>query len=628
MRRIAYAVLILGALAAGEPESAFASPFPPRWNLEPIAARDNADYRLYRLDLAPQGGGTAMAVMATGRGTAIDRAYVQVNGLYTEQFPAEQRAAAGRLDVRFELVTGYRGLDGTGSVNGKTLSLALTLQAGAIGGTWRLTGKDAAAPAVAGAVTGRVLDQAALARENGVRADLSWARWDGTGGGMAAQPAGCRLVDDLSQARLVWFSEADTWHGRETGDGSDKAPAPKAFHITGSYSSPVVADGRVFFYAYIPRGERLLPLASTLRLDAAAQQKWAVEADDVVTCMDAASGATVWRQVMRGRGLNWHAGNKHATVNMTPCVDGRRLYAIGSGGWAFGFDAVSGAVLWESKVPGLFEQLAPARTGGAVRYGLEEYFAAAEGVALLLGNGVVAFDGATGAVLWKRPGIATTWMHAGRTWVLVGAGNRLECLDPKTGAPAWTATVEADIADCYPMTVAGDHALLPTGAAADRPRGVVGYRLAPSGATLAWKGGDDLRFPLHAVSGMAAADGLAWLRPPKTKGAKTGSLVAFEVATGRVVARRDDLPAEVSNALAFVADGRLFSDQDRNHGMASQRLLQFDARTMVSIGPRWGRPPHPTTSGYDLPMTMPIVDGRWFTRGMGAIFCFDLRRRD
>jgi hypothetical protein len=126
---------------------------------------------------------------------------------------------------------------------------------------------------------------------------------------------------------------------------------------------------------------------------------------------------------------------------------------------------------------------------------------------------------------------------------------------------------------------------------------------------------------------MAADDGLVYVRPPKTDRASSkGSLICLELATGRIASRRDDLPPSVSAALAFVAEGRVFSDQDRNHGIASQRLLMLDARTMQSIGPRWERPPHPTSSGYDIPQTMPVVDGRWFTRGMGATFCFDLRK--
>lgn len=52
----------------------------------------------------------------------------------------------------------------------------------------------------------------------------------------------------------------------------------------------------------------------------------------------------------------------------------------------------------------------------------------------------------------------------------------------------------------------------------------------------------------------------------------------------------------------------------------------LDAATLAPVGQRWTRPPHPTTTGYDHPMILPIVDGRLHTRGMGAIFCFDLRK--
>jgi hypothetical protein len=63
----------------------------------------------------------------------------------------------------------------------------------------------------------------------------AWPCWRGPLGGGVAPDPGVKLVDDFTKAKLVWTSEDQIPYGYETRGGWQ-----------GGYSSPVVADGRVF----------------------------------------------------------------------------------------------------------------------------------------------------------------------------------------------------------------------------------------------------------------------------------------------------------------------------------------------------------------------------------------------
>lgn len=62
-------------------------PFPLRWDVKAITPQDNSAYRLYRLSLTGEPAGEVTAVLANGRGNAVDRACVQVGGVFTEPYP-------------------------------------------------------------------------------------------------------------------------------------------------------------------------------------------------------------------------------------------------------------------------------------------------------------------------------------------------------------------------------------------------------------------------------------------------------------------------------------------------------------------------------------------------------------
>lgn len=615
-------------------------------------------------------------------------------------------------------------------------------------GVYEGLGKGGKRERKTGAVTGRLLTGAALAADpaNAVDPTKSWPDWLGPEGNLTV-PADHALIDHLSEARQVWRSEEPipTGQGNAVPFGRLGRYVPTAWDqpTIGGGATAVVADGKVYAYYIQPDhtgpfeeramkevgallrgrkagGEMLAAMsvndmgleggldpgaaadpddpfaapapagggAVAKEANVYAREKWAERADEVVVCMDARSGETLWKTVFPSAGKNMQ-DHKRGPVNCTPCTDGERVYATGTTGRVYALDADTGKLLWTAHMP----------TAGAVSddtpYTGYHQYANNFNQAPTLVAGVLlvpdhqytlyAFDPATGKELWRkakgvgRAAVPMGWRHGETDYVLTVLDARQDedpreveayrilCLEAKTGEEAWR--LERPTIGRKGFGLAGDRLVLlgevETGqkGPTERPVAITleGYALSPAGAKKRWatKLGGSKMPTTHLLPPMTEAH--VYTSGPGGHvilDAKTGAILAHAPGTGannegmgivigdRLLVRIDSCHG--NGAMNWVIGGPAdFREQGQAAGanapMAQPGSPDADSPDAgpegagATAGARKAKPgeaadrtyslPHPPTNSYhEKPISIPYVDGRIFLRGVDGIYCYDLRK--
>jgi outer membrane protein assembly factor BamB len=455
----------------------------------------------------------------------------------------------------------------------------------------------------------------------------------------AAVDTGADLVEDMAQARLLWTSQERLPDGR-TGDARTVLPKNET-NVSGGCASPVVSDGRVYFFYYVPSGE-VFDEEIAKRHEAGGgygKEKWYIDADDIILCLDASSGKTLWKTVYQGKGLNYNAFNKGGP-QLTPCVAGGRVFALGTAGRVYGADARTGAPLWESTIGPRAELLEKVRQASRkdrkllpFNRDLSSSPVVAAGVVVVndhqsyrmhrqVGSGLVGFDAATGRRLWTVPECAghaaspVLWRHKGREYIICGNDTyyaderkvpRVVCVDPSTGRLLWEMPAGQNRET---MVVAGD--CLVCNGSKDAPA-VVAYRLAPERAVKAW--------------GLPPALGYPGERPPVIYrghvyvAGRNGQLACVDLGSGKIAA---SVPFGGGGASFMVAaEGRLLVQVDASHARPEVRLFKADPKDFRELGAVWMSP---AAASYTTAILPAIVDGRMYLRTSDRIVCYDLRK--
>ncbi|MCC5828074.1 MAG: PQQ-binding-like beta-propeller repeat protein [Phycisphaeraceae bacterium] len=496
-----------------------------------------------------------------------------------------------------------------------------------LGGTYKTTyGKR---NEVEGTAAARVEDARTIRARNAVREDLGWPTWHGPNGAFAAQRAGHELVDSLDEARLDWVSrptpgarsQITRYHQRNVRRELDRGP-------TGGGSSVVVADGRVYLFYFRPVGEA--GLWTYIRRETALGRRvvpsqWRTKADDIVLCVDAATGQTLWKTTYHKGGIYWEPGKD--TYTSTPAVADGRVFAMGTSGWIYALDAATGERLWEQPLPwarGAARRRAEAMenqamvggspTRGASRIVVDDLLIAPD-----FGGGLIAFDVATGERRWHARNSGATaatpvpWRHNGQTYILSphGTDGQVVCVDAATGEVAWR--IEDARTTGYDLAVADDMLVLQR-RSEDGPY-LAAYRINAEGFEEAWS----LSHELGGIDGRPVVinDGIVYAQ-------LDSGVTLIDPRNGRVLARDDRRRGSASTMVW--AEDRLFLDLDATHSRTWQRM--YDARPdhFRTIHNFWNPPHHQTSAYYRRVLAHPIVDGRIFLRGTDGIYCYDLRK--
>lgn len=454
--------------------------------------------------------------------------------------------------------------------------------------------------AVALGAMGLAASLSAQERKPATSADYPAYRGDGSG----ATDSRLELVRSWSDARRVWASE-------EPAPPVGRGPHGDT-NAVGGYGVPVVAGDSVYVGYLIPTGPTF---------EGCLGKTGQPLADEVVICMDAKTGKTVWRTVFAGKGWNFCAVYP-SDGQITPCVAQGKVLMQGSTGWAYCLDAQSGKVHWEKPTgktclawdgfkaavlagtekpkrmsyPDLkFAQAAlaprpPANPehGGSGGGGFNSTPMVFGDLAVFNAAGAetVAFDLATGQERWRRRGTMSSsasvvkWTHEGKEY-LVGHG---VCVDPATGKDLWTFGPLGGGYQGYTPAISGD-LWVGVGNNGKTARGenrmfVVCYRFSPQGAKVVWRLPDDTNFtymsPVIHRGRLYATMGWPKLTPEETEtvtGIKdyAGPLLSgdtcIDMVTGKVLGNIGNANNDQGTS-PFAMDGRVFT-----HG-----AFMFDAQ--------------------------------------------------
>ncbi|GDY13531.1 hypothetical protein LBMAG53_24090 [Planctomycetota bacterium] len=527
-----------------------------------------------------------------------------------------------------------------------TADLVATVASGMLTGTFG--GQDLA---------GTWKDAAALTAEQVLAPGKDWRQLSGNDGCWRGSDAGRPVVaDPTREARLVWMSEEAIPADRES-------RTDPVLGTSGAWS-PILGDGRLYYLINQPAGEvvdakeaqRLKNELDDYRLhyhldwDPAARSyleqgieaaKGRIDGHDVVVCVDAASGRTLWKHVLSNRGRSVVGYNKHEDQGRTACYADGKLFIMGRLGRLYCLDGASGALDWEVPTAPAWEvekakELATATMHGWPPGAPNFPSLYAIGPVVLMHHVGIAFDRNTGAVRWSfdqgwaspiKPGAGIAGLRLeGKDHVLSYTGGVLAkeekdtvtLREADTGTIVWTQVVDGFVRNCGFTRLYGDRLLTVT------TTGVIRcWLLGRGGAAKAW----ELASPdpkvgcARDMQANAAADGVLYLRWDTPGSGQTAQILqAVDLASGKVL-------AQVGGSGTFigattVADGFVFHQWDGCH--ATTVLDVFKVRTLEKVG-TWSQP-HKQVSAYDIPQAWLHADGRVFFRGCRHLWCYDLRR--
>jgi outer membrane protein assembly factor BamB len=522
----------------------------------------------------------------------------------------------------------------------------------------------------AGTITGRITPEAELRAANAISTEHAWPRFTGpTNGGNAAQVRGLRTIDQVEGIRLQWACEAT-----DIGQGIGSLNR-FAFRYTsarkrsgGGSASPVVADGRVYLYYSRPsprtynyfyraqnftsghasfenlvdrmaeQGEsRGVFSGGAEKLPVAVLEKIWEAADDMVICMDATTGQTLWQARIENVGYN-RQHHKEGPYNQTMTVHDGRVFAIGSGGRLHAMDAKTGEFLWSQRVGGehTHQKSAVLALPGVVVIQRFERWA--------------GFDPASGKKLWENSdinlndlSIPAHWRSAaGKDYLFVFADmSTIAMLNASDGIQV--STFSLPVPDGleqtrFPgasrngnpgnMTVIGDTLLTHEHYFRGRDlarNGIAAYAITSTGLTPRWR---------HTFGGRIRGE----YSPVVVRGTHAvvcpdgRGLITIDIATGQVT---DESDASVeglphSNGLLMAMEDLIIAQDDMTHGNTRLYLYKVAANGKITpINPDHPLPlPVQGTGSYHHPMMQPVVDGRLFLRLRDGIYAFDLRTVD
>jgi len=243
------------------------------------------------------------------------------------------------------------------------------------------------------------------------------------------------------------------------------------------------------------RGKNALPLDLLAKLDTIADKKFDNQADldkwfadngidkklattvrrviptyeakawDVVLCVNAADGKTLWKFQDDGTVVG------HGS-SATPCVVGDRCYVAGSTGQVYCLNAATGEKIWKTAAT---ERPAVVHSSPLV----------ADGVVVVLARNLVGLDAEKGDLLWRQPKVRgqhnspVAWVSGGKTRIVCNTGSTVACAEMKTGKLLWQVPGGGQST----AAIDGDHMAVFT---SNKKVGLAVYKLSDEKAELLW----------------------------------------------------------------------------------------------------------------------------------------------
>ncbi len=215
--------------------------------------------------------------------------------------------------------------------------------------------------------------------------------------------------------------------------------------IAAGYAGPAVADGKVFVFDYQTRSGKAFNNPG---------QRANLQGDERLLALDAKTGETIWEYAYdRPYSISYPSGPR-----CTPTVDGDHVYILGSEGDLLCLKTNDGELVWKRNLPSdlgaevpIWGFAAHPLIDGELLYTMVGG-AGADGK----GQGVVAFEKATGKVRWKALKVnagycAPQIIDAGGTrQLIVFHPEGVQSLNPTDGKSYWSVPMKPS----YDMSIA------------------------------------------------------------------------------------------------------------------------------------------------------------------------------
>ncbi|GEM_PF-3190460 len=562
-----------------------------------------------------------------------------------------------------------------------------------------------------GELKGWLRSLAELQQNNAVHEQASWTSYMGSQHNMQAFDSERELVDDLRQARLIWRSEDPIPTGQGNGvpfGRSSRVPRAVDHWSIGGGAGPVLLDGRIYVFYTQPvhaapfRKPHIRLLADLYRqeflkeeekqqrkqaespedllggfggldleleedtpekrkqdLEAVidripwhAKEKYAIYADEVLVCIEASSGRTLWKATFPHAGVNWQ-DHKTGPVNLTPVVDEESVYFTGTTGRVYALDRKSGELRWTAIMPSAGDVATKTPyTGNYHAY--DDNFCQSP---LLLGNVLLvpdhqftlyAFDTETGKELWRQEqgvGRVVTplpYVEGDEAYVVTmlnlkdpkdpreTLGSRFQLLRVRDGKVMWTQEGTYSRAMMLQEDI-----LVILGESVDAIRKIkveyadlYGFRISAAGAKQLWNS-TFREAPFLSMNSVPVIQGQRVFTTDRS------GFRILDLESGETLQRvRPKGGSKMS--VSVLANGKLMNRIDSAHG-ANAFLWINDTQGQATLAHGWSdkegqpthvwTPPHETTNSYSSkPMMYVIADGRLYLRGAVGLYCYDLRK--
>ena len=491
---------------------------------------------------------------------------------------------------------------------------------------------------------------------------LGWPAMQGPRGNFVAPQTGVKMIEHLSEARLLWeSSEKDFGRAKHT-TGSFKRKGnvaallgPDTAATPGGWAAPIIAEGKLFAATFRPAGKiyDIKTLFNTV-------EKGHLQAEDLLIALDARTGKTLWKAVEPG-GFVWGVG-KRGGFQVAPVYHDGKVYSMGTTGRIFAYSADDGKKLWETKPePRMIEQrdkhLAKSHVLQASRgYGWRQSLVFAGGMLIVPRKDVLLALGSADAKIkwtltkvissWTTPSV---WKHGDKEYLLCATGGKpgqakLHLIDPKAGKILWT--VGGLHATQFNLAPSAGYVLVNVGSSIikEKPNGSApkdadgkapfalpgAYRITPKGAKCVWAFPDKPHFLAPTWNDSVARPrilirgGLVYYASEGPDKETDRRLIIAREDTGEVLA---DQPRANDFWFQLIED-KLLHCIDWSHGKrASFDLYPAGPKKFKKLSGPW-KPKQPLTTAYQVFMEPPVIAGHIFLRTeTGTVLCYDLTKK-
>jgi outer membrane protein assembly factor BamB len=395
------------------------------------------------------------------------------------------------------------------------------------------------------------------------QAESGWTRW---GGPHQNWKADCKKLADQWPAdgpKKLW--------NRDLGDG---------------YSSISEEDGRLYTM-YREAGD---------------------EGKEVVICLDASTGETVWERKYRARPSDEHVMEFGAGPRATPLICEDRVYSIGVSGMMHCLNKADGKVVWKHDLWKEFK-------GTVLNHGYSSSALDYKDTVIALvggkGHSIMAFRKDNGKVAWKKQDFKNSYSTPmlidvdGQDQLLCFMAEELAAVDPANGKLLWTVKHKNQWGQnvCLPVWDAEDHLLFMTSVAEGGSRCL---KLSRNGKkTTVDEQWVNPRVQVHHSNAIRLGDTIY----TSTGGRGPGLFHAIDVKTGEILWKERGF----AKATFVYGDGKFFVvDEDGNLGMIKPSPEALDIITTV---------PLLTKSAWTAPT---LVGDRLYVRDRQVIMALDV----